>query len=89
MSRTFHHGNRTGRKFYERFYPMDIGCEATPKQRRHKDAKWWLITPGWWIHDFMTVKQRAQVRQLLHETMREPTDAPLFPHPKKPHIYFW
>ena len=39
----------------------------------------------------MTVPQRAEVRRLLQTTLQleDPEDAPLFPHPKKPHWYFW
>lgn len=51
----------------------------------------WLRSPGWWIHDFMTRPQRAEVRRLTRVVMRlsDLDDAPEFPLAKKPHIYYW
>jgi hypothetical protein len=48
-------------------------------------------TPSWWIREFMTVPQRAQVRALTQELHRlwDIEDAPEFPLAKKPHLYFW
>ena len=50
-------------------------------------------TPSWWTRTFMTRPQRQEVRRLVHKVMglrrHELDDAPVFPHPKRPHHYYW
>lgn len=87
MSRTWHHGLKARkRKFGDSFYSG--GRPPTPpKVRRTKHHYEWMNTPSWWIKEMMTVKQRAQTRQLLHKVALG--CEPLFPLAKKPHIYYW
>lgn len=36
----------------------------TVKNRFHKDGRWCMTTPSWWIRAMMTRPQRQQVRKL-------------------------
>lgn len=94
MSRTYHHGDNAkcclfdGVKWGER-RPWQMADK--PKRKRHKEEWHWMNTPHWFIREFMTVKQRAQVRSLERKVLQliDVEDAPLFPLAKKPHIYYW
>lgn len=50
-------------------------------------------TPSAWTNTFMTRPQRAEVRRLTHQVLGLPraalVEAPIFPHPKRPHHYYW
>ena len=94
MSRTWHHGLRARkRKFGKSFFTGGNPPHkpTPPKVRRTKHHWEWMSTPSWWVREFMTVQQRAQTRHLLHKVkyLYELEDAPAFPLPKKPHIYYW
>lgn len=49
--------------------------------------------PSEWTRMMMTRPQRAEVRRLTHKVMclhpANLVDAPIFPHPKRPHQYYW
>lgn len=55
------------------------------------DGIWATSTPSWYIRMKMTRPQRVEVRRLIHQVMRlaDLQDAPIFPHPKRPHWYYW
>jgi hypothetical protein len=65
----------------------------TEMARYHADGGWNMTTPMWWIREFMTVPQRAEVRGLLRKVVKMELDNlidyPVFPLAKKPHHYFW
>jgi hypothetical protein len=47
-------------------------------------------TPSHWIHDMMTVPMRAKTRMLIERVRKgEDPDGLVWPHAKKPHIYYW
>lgn len=73
MARTFHHGDKA-------------------KSRHCRDDWRWLqSTPSSWRRQMMTRPQRQEVRRLVTRTMKlvDYEHAPLFPLPKKPHVYYW
>jgi hypothetical protein len=105
MSRTIRRrkGNQTGQnprtpwvKRVAQWHYPDLPFEealALYAVRFHTDGvhRRTMNTPSWWITCMMTRSQRQAVRSLLTEVMKlnDFEDAPLFPHPKKPFIYFW
>lgn len=100
MARTRHHGMKARQRLYPNFYvPACLSPlwrhradEPTPpKRRRSQQHLMWMTTPGWWIRDMMTRPQRARVRRLTQEALRSPDrgEAIMWPHPKRPHIYYW
>ena len=73
MARTFHHDDKA-------------------KSRKFGDDWRWLqSTPSSWTRQMMTRPQRQVVRCLIKRTTQlvDYDDAPLFPLPKKPHVYYW
>lgn len=74
MSRTYHHGRLA-------------------KTRLLADAPFsnWPHNPGWFTRLTMTRPARRKTGALLHKlhTLMDIEDAPLFPHPTKPHRYYW
>jgi hypothetical protein len=73
MARTFHHGDKA-------------------KSRKFGDDWRWLqSTPSSWTRQMMTRPQRQEVQRLIKRTTQlvDYDDAPLFPLPKKPHVYYW
>lgn len=87
------YGRVTLASMAERFYPevpSDVG-QKRYLAHYHSDAAWMMNTPSWWIRLMMTRPQRAETRQLLHKVklLIDLEDAPIFPHPKKPHIWYW
>ena len=63
------------------------------KKKRHFFEKQWMTTPMWWIHDYMTVPQRAKntiwEKRVLNVSMEELDleDPPI--NGRKPHFYYW
>lgn len=97
MSRTRHHGDKAKRHLFEGVPFHWTWRDRTDERRakplvKRRNFNWhWMKTPGWWVHDMMTVPQRAEVRELLGRVMRlsDLEDAPEFPLAKKPHDYYW
>lgn len=97
MSRTYHHGDKAkmclfeGVKWQTSLWQHHLRDVEKPKRKRHADRFHWMRTPGWWIHDMITVSQRAQARALTTRVlkMHDIEEAPFFPHPRKPHHYYW
>lgn len=56
-----------------------------------RDKKCVMSTPSHWVHDMMTVPQRAETRRLLQvlHRLHDLEDSPEFPLSKKPHMYYW
>ncbi len=78
--------------------PARTHGKPTPDQTRelaryHSDNFRSMTTPSWWIRMEMQKPLRVETRQLIHKVMKmNPKDldcAPVFPHWKKPHIYYW
>jgi len=58
----------------------------------HRDGRdWFMSTPGWWVHDMMTVKERAITRMAIQRVYKliDYDDYVEFPLHKKPHNYYW
>lgn len=104
MSRTYHHGNKAMiRRFGYKFYPdrppnswmkSHVGYVADPtpcKKKRTHDHWHWMHDPSWWIREVMTVRQRAQTRLLINQTLKltDLEEAPEFPLWNKPYFYYW
>ncbi len=93
MSRTYHHGKRRFVKYPHAHYcggNPDYQDPAGPKWRRTKIEASWMTTPSNWVNAMMTRPQRAETRQALHLVMRGlEIDVVEFPHPKRPHVYYW
>lgn len=97
MSRTYHHGSKAKARKFEGVGWGEHLSYIRPergellKRKRYVNNWAWMKTPGWWVHDMMTVPQRAEVRQLIGKTLRmqDVEDAPLFPLAKKPYDYYW
>ena len=91
MSRTFHHGARSKKK-YDPWHDKHRD-PSLPKKKRSHLSPWtfWMSTPSRWIREMMTRPQRAEVRNLIAKLHRLPDieDTPLFPLAKKPHHYYW
>lgn len=86
---------RTG-EYYERIciWYKDIPGAKTKKKRRGHHWKYWTqITPMWWIHDMMTVPQRAKGRMWEHTVVKMEIDDLIdvdIPNvDRKPHHYYW
>lgn len=93
MSRTRHHGDKAKERLLGKrvFIYQGPGWywETRPKQpRRQCDWHWLSTTPSWWVREFMTVPQRAEVRRLTHRVMKGDLEQ-TWPLPKKPHVYYW
>lgn len=85
------YSNSTGLEYTYVKYIEKAGTKC--KKKRHQVEKNWMRTPMWWIHEMMTVPQRAKnsiweknVVKLGVEDL-EDTDPPCFG--RKPHIYYW
>lgn len=100
MARTRHHGMKARERLYPNFYvpaSPDRGRfrrtdkPTPPKRRRAQQHLMWMTTPSEWIREMMTRPQRARVRDLTSKILLDPEIAEygFFPHPKKPHIYYW
>lgn len=91
MARTWHHGERNrARLFRDAHYCGAWPPRPTPpKQKRHARVMVWMRTPGWWIHEFMTVPERARTRNLIRYWLSNPDAEIIFSHPKRPHIYYY
>jgi len=58
----------------------------------HRDGRdWYMSTPSWWIHDTMTIKERARTRMAIQKVYKliDYEDYVEFPLDKKPHEYYW
>ena len=97
MARTRHHGARAKEKLYPYAFLSFTNFSnrphvpTPPKRRRTSVELHWMSTPGQWTREMMTRPQRARVRNLTSKVMLDPEIAEygFFPHPKKPHIYYW
>ena len=95
MSRTYRRrrGDTTWKDWHRElpYYSRQFKDFQHFEARYHSDAHRNMSTPSWWINMAMTVRQRQEVRRLVHQVMRliDLEDAPLFPLAKKPHIYYW
>jgi hypothetical protein len=70
----------------------DIFYSKHPHRRADRgDYLEWMTTPSIWVRDMMTVPQRAKTRALLRKVLKGEVDADevVFPHARKPHIYYW
>jgi hypothetical protein len=79
MSHTHHH-DRKRHRIHGRAWPYD-----------------YCATPGWWVRMMMT-KPARRAAHLLEATLRNRvvpqsldyyTDRVLWPHGRKPHVYYW
>lgn len=97
MARTRHHGMKARERLYptSRLYltypPSPFAIPTPPKRRRTRAELQWMNEPAEWIREMMTRPQRARVRDLTSKILLDPEIAEygFFPHPKKPHIYYW
>lgn len=51
-----------------------------------------MSTPSYWVREYMTKPQRANVRALIHKVHTLSLDDAgelMFPLAKKPHEYYW
>lgn len=92
MARTYHHGIKARmRKFGKHFYGGYPQDDVPQKRRRNEHYCEWMNTPGWWVREFMNRPHRAKTKlacKMLRQLV-DLEDAPLFPHRKKPHLYYW
>jgi hypothetical protein len=97
MSRTYRRrgGDTTWKARYERpWWREDYKDRQHFEAVYHSDGYGTMhSTPSAWTNTFMTRPQRAEVRRLTHQVMllrrQDLDDAPVFPHPKRPHHYYW
>lgn len=93
MSRTFHHGDRAkAKRFgYKHYHHLYEGDPARPKLKRNHCHWKWMREPNWFIREYMTIPQRAEVRNLISkvEHLVDLEDTPEFPLAKKPKLYYW
>ena len=77
---------------YTAYWYKDIPGFKT-KKKRHRPEYTWMLTPMWWIHDFMTAPQRAKgkewERQVVKLEVDDLIDVDLPSVGRKPHLYFW
>lgn len=77
----------------ESTYRVDIaGARKKVKRTARHPNHWAQATPGWWVHDFMTVPKRAACRNwekdvVKHHDLEEITDCP--DYGRRPHVYYW
>ena len=83
-------------EYYERtsYWYRDIPGFKTKKKRHGRHWKYWSqITPMWWIHDYMTVPQRAKgkewERQVVGMAIDDLIDVDLPGVGRKPFNYYW
>jgi hypothetical protein len=45
----------------------------------------------WWNHLWTEVPNRAKAKKLEKEVVKDPeiAERAIWPHPKKPHVYYW
>jgi hypothetical protein len=91
MSRTYHHGDRAKQRLYGHRRCVDDGRVYPKRKKHHCHWRWWMANPSWYRHEFQTVPQRAQTRNLISKTMKlyDMEDYPIFPHPTKPEKYYY
>ena len=75
---------------YTRRTPKEI---AKLKAEFHSDSYCEMTTPMWWYHECHQVPLRRKERDLFREMLKskhlDELEAVIFPHWKKPHIYYW
>lgn len=65
--------------------------KALARERLDYLAGSYSKSPSWWNHDFSTVPRRAKERALCRKIVKGDIDLEevVFPHSKKPVIYYW
>lgn len=50
-----------------------------------------FTNPMWWNHLWTEVPNRAKAKKLEKEVVKDPeiAESAIWPHPKKPHAYYW
>ncbi len=78
--------------WYTTYCYIQRGGVKTKKKRTYHERNW-MRTPMWFVHDFMTVPQRAAGRQWEKKIVRvqigslDDEDTPSVG--RKPHLYYW